>query len=56
MENCKESLRYLQGTKTHMLTYRKSNHLEVINYTDSYFVNYMDIRMSTFGYVYLLAG
>ena len=28
----KKIFRYLQGTKDHMLTYRKSDHLEVIGY------------------------
>jgi len=52
----KKVLRYLQGTKNHMLTYRKSDHLEVIGYTDSDFAGCVDTRKSTFGYVYLLAG
>jgi len=39
-----------------MLTYRKAYHLEVIGYTDSDFANYIDIRKSTFGYMYLLIG
>lgn len=30
----KKVLRYLQGTKDHMLTYKQSGHLEVIGYTD----------------------
>ena len=51
----KKVLRYLQGTKNHMLTYRKYDHLEVIGYTDSDFVDCMDTRKFTFGYVYLLA-
>ena len=38
-----------------MLTYRKSDHLEVIDYTDSDFAGCVDKRKSTFGYVYLLA-
>jgi len=33
----KKVLRYLQGTKNYMLTYRKSDHLEVIGYSDSYY-------------------
>ncbi|XP_068497891.1 secreted RxLR effector protein 161-like [Phaseolus vulgaris] len=49
-------LRYLQGTKNHMLTYRKFDHLEVIGYTNSDFAGCMDTRKSTFGYVYLLSG
>jgi len=52
----KKVLRYLQGTKNHMPTYGKSDHLEVIGYTDSDFAGYVDTRKSTFGYVYLLAG
>jgi len=30
----KKVLRYLQGTKDHMLTYRRSDHLAVIGYSD----------------------
>ena len=52
----KKVLRYLQGTKNHMLTYKKSDHLEMTGYTDSDFVGCVDTRKSTFGYVYLLAG
>ena len=51
----KKILRYLQGIKNHMLTFRKSDHLEVIGYIDSNFVSCMDTRKSIFGYVYLLA-
>ena len=39
-----------------MLTYKRSDHLEVIGYTDSDFAGCVDTRKSTFGYVYLLAG
>jgi len=39
-----------------MLMYRKSDHLEVIGYTNSNFVGCMDTRKFTFGYVYLLVG
>ena len=52
----KKVLRYLQGTKDHMLTYRRSDHLEVIGYSDSDFVGCVDTRESTLGYVFLLAG
>ena len=55
-KTAKKVLRYLQGTKNHMLTYRKFNHLEVIGYTNSNFVGCIDTRKSTFGYVHLLAG
>ncbi|XP_047169355.1 secreted RxLR effector protein 161-like [Vigna umbellata] len=38
-----------------MLTYRRSDHLEVIGYSDSDYAGCVDSRKSTFGYVYLLA-
>ena len=50
----KKVLRYLQGTKNYMLTYKRSNHLEVIGYSDSDFDGCLDIRKSTFGYLFLL--
>nr|KYP42007.1 Retrovirus-related Pol polyprotein from transposon TNT 1-94 [Cajanus cajan] len=52
----KKVLRYLQGTKCHMLTYRRSNHLEVIGYSDSDFAGCVDSRKPTLGYVFLLVG
>ncbi|XP_052736599.1 secreted RxLR effector protein 161-like [Vigna angularis] len=51
----KKVLRYLQGTKEYMLTYRRSNHLEMVGYSDSDYAGCMDSRKSIFGYVYLLA-
>ncbi|XP_052736591.1 secreted RxLR effector protein 161-like [Vigna angularis] len=54
-KDAKKVLRYLQGTKEYMLTYRKSNHLEVIGYSDLDYAGCVDSRKSTFGYVYLLA-
>ncbi|XP_074301477.1 secreted RxLR effector protein 161-like [Silene latifolia] len=51
----KKVLRYLQGTKELMLTYRRSNHLEVIGYSDSDYAGCVDSRKSTFGYLFLLA-
>jgi len=38
-----------------MLTFGKSDHLEVIGYTDSDFAGCVETRKSTFSYVYLLA-
>ena len=52
----KKVLRYLQGTKDYMLTYRKTDHLEVIGYSDSDFGGCLDSRKSTSGYVFLMAG
>ena len=40
----KKALRYLQGTKDYMLTYRRSDHLEVIGYSDSDFAACSDTR------------
>ncbi|XP_074297230.1 secreted RxLR effector protein 161-like [Silene latifolia] len=51
----KKVLRYLQGTKELMLTYRRSDHLEVIGYSDSDYAGCVDSRKSTIGYLFLLA-
>ncbi|KAG8488952.1 hypothetical protein CXB51_016966 [Gossypium anomalum] len=42
--------------KDYMLTYKKSDLLEVIGYSDSDFAGCQDSRKSTTGYIYLLAG
>ena len=39
-----------------MLTYKKSNHLEVIGYLDSDYASCVDPRKSTFNYMLMLAG
>ena len=39
-----------------MLTYRRSDHFEVIGYSDSDFARCQDSRRSTSGYIYLLGG
>ena len=52
----KRVMRYLQKTKHYMLTYRKSDQLEITGYSDSDFAGCQDSRRSTSGYVYLLAG
>jgi hypothetical protein len=51
----KRVMRYLQRTKDYMLTYRKSDHFEVVGYSDSNFAGCQDSRMSTSGYIFLLA-
>ena len=38
-----------------MLTYKRTDHLEVIGYLDSYFVGCVDTQKYTFGYLFLLA-
>ena len=39
-----------------MLTYRKSDHLHAVGYSDSDYAGCVDTRKSTFGYLFLLAG
>ena len=51
----KKVLRYLQGMKDYMLIYKRSNHLEVISYSDLDFTGFVDSKKSTFGYMFLLA-
>ena len=36
----KKVLRYLQGTKDYMLTYRRTNNLDIIGYSDSDYAGY----------------
>lgn len=52
----KKVLRYLQGTKEYMLSYRRSDNIEIIGYSDSDYAGCVDSRKSTFGYLFLLAG
>lgn len=50
----KKVLRYLQGTKGLMLSYRRSESLQIVGYSDSDFAK--DNTKSTSGYVFTLAG
>jgi len=52
----KKVLRYLQGTKHYMLTYKRSDSLEVIGYSDADFAGCVDTTKSTSGYVFTLAN
>lgn len=52
----KRVMRYLYRTKEYMLTYQRSDKLEIVGYTDSDFGGCKDSMKSTSGYVYLLAG
>ena len=52
----KRVIQYLQRTKDFILTYRKSNQLEIIGYSDSDFSGCQDSRRSTSCYIYMLAG
>lgn len=52
----KNVMRYLQGTKDYMLTYKKYDKLQVIGYSDSNFANCPDDRKSTSGLIFMMAG
>ena len=52
----KKALRYAQGTKDLMRTYRRSDSLEIRGYSDADFAGDRDDRKSTSGYVFTLAG
>ncbi|RVW18947.1 Retrovirus-related Pol polyprotein from transposon TNT 1-94 [Vitis vinifera] len=52
----KKVMRYRQGTKDYMLMYRRTDNLEVISYSDSDYVGYIDSRTSTSGYVFMLTS
>ena len=52
----KKALRYVQGTKGIMLTYKRSDSLHIEGYSDSDFVGDVDDRKSTSGYVFTLTG
>ena len=52
----KRVMRYLKRTKDFMLTYRRSDSLEIFGYSDSDFAGCQDSKRSTSGYVFMLAG
>jgi hypothetical protein len=52
----KKVLRYVQGTKDLMLTYRISNSLEIRGYSNADYAGDKDERKSTTGYVFILTG
>jgi hypothetical protein len=55
-KTAKKALRYLQGTKHYMLTYKRTNNVEVIGYSDTDFVGCVDSQRSTSGYVFTLTN
>jgi hypothetical protein len=52
----KKVLRYIQGTKGLMLTYERSDSVEIVGYSDSDFAGCLDTDRSTSGYVFKLVG
>ena len=51
----KKVLRYIQGTKDLMLTYRHTDTLGVVSFSDSDYVNYVDDKNSTSSYIFMMA-
>ncbi|CAJ2653575.1 unnamed protein product [Trifolium pratense] len=49
-------MRYLKRTRDFVLTFRKSDNLEIIGYSDSDYAGCPDSKRSTSGYIFLLAG
>ena len=52
----KKVFRYLQGTKDHMLTFKKSDQLQVIGYSDFDFAGCPIDRKSTSGFIFMMGG
>jgi hypothetical protein len=52
----KKVLKYIQGTKSIMLTYERSNSLKIVGYSNSYYARCLGTDRSTSGYVFKLAG
>ena len=50
----KKVLRYIQGTKDLMLTYRRTDTLKVDGLSDSDYVACVDDEKSTFGYIFMM--
>ena len=49
----KKVMRYLQGTKDYMLTFKRFDNLKAVGYSDSDFARCVDSRKSTFGYLFM---
>jgi len=49
----KNVMSYLQGTKGHMLIYRRTDILKVIGYSNSNFASYIDSNKSILGYIFI---
>lgn len=52
----KKVMRYLKRTKYYMLTYKRSDQLEITGYSDLDFAGCLDSLRSTLGYIFMLAG
>ncbi|RVW53401.1 Retrovirus-related Pol polyprotein from transposon TNT 1-94 [Vitis vinifera] len=52
----KKVMRYLQGRKDYMLTYKISEQLEIVGYSNSNYGGCLDSLKSTSGFVFMLAN
>jgi hypothetical protein len=52
----KKALKYIQGINDLILTYERSDNLEIVGYSDLDFVGCLNTDRSTSGYVFKLAG
>jgi hypothetical protein len=52
----KKDLKYIQGINDLILTYERSDNLEIVGYSDLDFAGYLNTDRSTSGYVFKLAG
>ncbi|KAM6543867.1 hypothetical protein CsatB_030554 [Cannabis sativa] len=52
----KKVMRYLQGTKDHMLTYRRADTLDIVGFSDADYAGCVDDKKSTSGYIFMMAG
>ncbi|RVW90985.1 Retrovirus-related Pol polyprotein from transposon TNT 1-94 [Vitis vinifera] len=52
----KKVLRYLQGTKDLMLTYRRTNILDVVGFCDANLAGCIDDKKSNTGYIFMMPG
>ena len=51
----KKVLRYFQGTKDLMLTYRHTDTLRVIGFSDFDYLGCVDDKKSNYGYIFMMA-
>ena len=50
----KKVMRYLQGIKNLMLTYRRTNTLDIVRFSDADYAGCMDDKKSTSGYIFVM--
>ena len=51
----KKFLRYLQSIKDLMLTYQRSDTLEVVGFSNSDYASCVDDKKPTFGHIFMMA-